>query len=289
VTTSSSPGRARPGRAGGAEGRAVPTVLSGLGRAVLWAVRRLWLLASLLFVWWGVTRAGWIEAYRLPSPGAVLGELRHGFTDERIDLAGAVTSTFLRLLQGWAIGVFAAVLLGITTAAKPFLEDGVRPLMSGLQAVPTIAFLPLAILWFGFGPEAVLAITIFGTFKPMVLATYAAVHQVSPTLRQAGRAMGARGVFYQRTLILPATVPALVTGLRLSWAFAWRSLMAAELIVGGTPGLGQVLEEGRELNDIELVVGVIVLIAAIGVVIEQVGFTRFERWVRRRWGLATPV
>ena len=129
----------------------------------------------------------------------------------------------------------------------------------------------------------------FGTFKPMVLATYAAVHQVSPTLRLAGKAMGAKGFFYQRTLIFPATVPALVTGLRLSWAFAWRSLMAAELIVGGTPGLGQVLELGREINAIDLVVAVIIIIAAIGIVVEQVAFTRFERWVRRRWGLAQPV
>jgi NitT/TauT family transport system permease protein len=104
----------------------------------------------------------------------------------------------------------------------------------------------------------------------------------------AGRAMGARGVFFQRTLVFPACVPQLVTGLRLSWAFAWRSLMAAELIVGGTPGLGQLLEEGRELNDIELVIAVIVVIAAIGIVVEQVVFTRFERWVRRRWGLAGP-
>jgi NitT/TauT family transport system permease protein len=246
-------------------------------------------VVALVGLWWLVTAAGWVSEYRLPGPGAVVDELRTGFTDERIDLTGAVGSTFVRLIEGWAIGVTVAILLGVTTAAKPFLEDGIRPVMAGLQAVPTIAFLPLAILWFGFGPAAVLAITIFGTFKPMVLATYSAVHQVSPTLRQAGRAMGAQGLFYQRTLILPAAVPALVTGLRLSWAFAWRSLMAAELIVGGTPGLGQVLEEGRELNNIELVIGVIVVIGVIGIVVEQVGFTRFERWVKRRWGLTGPA
>lgn len=265
------------------------TGASAIGKALAWVLRRTWLILALLAVWWLVTRAGWVEPHRLPSPGAVLDELHRAFTDDRIDLVGAITSTFIRLVQGWAIGVTLAVALGVSTAASPFLEDGIRPLMAGLQAVPTIAFLPLAILWFGFGERAVLAITIFGTFKPMVLATYSAVHQVSPTLRQAGRAMGAQGFFYQRTLILPAAVPALVTGLRLSWAFAWRSLMAAELIVGGTPGLGQVLEEGRELNDIELVIGVIIIIALIGIVVEQLGFTRFERWVKRRWGLAGPA
>lgn len=258
-------------------------------RGLLWVFRRTWLVIGLLALWWLVAELQWVDPYRLPSPGAVLYEVRLAFTDDRIDLLGAVGSTFWRLLQGWLVGVILAVALGVTTAAQPFLEDGIRPVMAGLQAVPTIAFLPLAILWFGFGPEAVLAITIFGTFKPMVLATYSAVHQISPTLRQAGRAMGAEGLFYQRTLILPAAVPSLVTGLRLSWAFAWRSLMAAELIVGGTPGLGQVLEEGRELNNIELVIGVILVIGAIGIVVEQVGFTRFEAWVKRRWGLTSPA
>lgn len=254
----------------------------------MWILRRTWLIVALAFVWWLVAQMGWVPAYRLPSPGSVLLELRTAFSDARVDLSGAIVSTFVRLLQGWVMGVVAAVILGVSTAAIPFLEDGVRPLAAGLQAVPTIAFLPLAILWFGFGATAVLAITAFGTFKPMLLATYGAVHQVSPTLRMAGRSLGARGLFYHRTLVFPATIPSLVTGLRLSWAFAWRSLMAAELIVGGTPGLGQVLEEGRELNNIQLVIAVIVVIAAIGVVIEQVVFARFETWVRRRWGLAGP-
>jgi len=260
------------------------TTLGAAATAAIWVMRRLWLILLLLGLWWLITRAGWVSAVKLPPPGDVWDALGDAFRDR--DLLGAIGSTMGRLVQGWAIGVVAAILLGLGAAASPFVEDGVRPLMAGVQAVPTIAFLPLAILWFGYGPAAVMAITIFGTFKPMTLATIGAVHQVSPTLKQAGRAMGARGFFYQRTLVFPATVPALVTGLRLSWAFAWRSLMAAELIVGGTPGLGQLLEEGRELNDIQLVIVVILVIAAIGIVVEQVVFTRFERWVKHRWGLA---
>jgi len=274
TTSSSSP--AAPGAA------ALPALLHG----AVWVARRLWFIALLLGLWWLATRLEWVSAVKLPPPGGVWEELGRAFSDR--DLLGAVGSTMARLVEGWAIGVVAAIGLGLLAGAVPFLEDGIRPLMAGLQAVPTIAFLPLAILWFGYGPAAVLAITVFGTFKPMTLATISAVHQVSPTLRQAGRAMGARRVFFHRTLIFPATVPSLVTGLRLSWAFAWRSLMAAELIVGGTPGLGQLLEEGRELNDIQLVIGVIVVIAAIGIVVEQVAFTRFERWVKHRWGLAGP-
>jgi NitT/TauT family transport system permease protein len=246
-------------------------------------VRRGWFLALLVLLWWLVTEMGWVASYKLPSPAQVWDSLITAFQDR--DLAGAIGATLLRLLIGWAIGASAAILLGVLTGAVRFLEDGIRPVIAGLQAVPTIAFLPLAILWFGFNETAVLAITIFGTFKPMALATYGAVHQVPPTLRSAGKAMGARGLFYQRTLVLPAIVPSLVVGLRLSWAFAWRSLMAAEIIVSGTPGLGGVLELGREINAIDIVIAVILVIAAIGILLEQLVFTRFERYVNQRWGL----
>jgi NitT/TauT family transport system permease protein len=258
-------------------------VTGGAVRTLAWVAQRLWLVVGLGLLWWLVTAQGWVAAFKLPPPSDVWSALGRGFSD--LELWNAVLSTMLRLAEGWAIGAGAAILIGVATSASPFLEGGIRPLIAGLQAVPTIAFLPLAILWFGLGSTAVLAITIFGTFKPMLLATYGAVQQVPPTLRLAGKAMGARGLFYQRTLLLPAAVPSLVVGLRLSWAFAWRSLMAAELIVGGTPGLGQILELGREINAIDLVVGVILVIAVIGLLFEQLVFARFERFVARRWGL----
>lgn len=246
--------------------------------------RRSWLVVGILVIWWVVTHAGWVAAYKLPTPEAVWDSIRLGFTEG--SWTEATWSTFVRLLQGWALGASAAIALGVLTAGIPALEEGIRPLLMGLQSVPTIAFLPLATIWLGFNQTAVLAVTAFGTFKPMALATYGALHQVQPNLRLAGRAMGARGLFYQRTLLLPAAVPSLVVGLRLAWSFAWRSLMAAELIVAGTPGLGGVLELGRELTAIDQVIAVIVIIAAIGIAIEQLAFVRVERYVQRRWGLA---
>jgi NitT/TauT family transport system permease protein len=119
----------------------------------------------------------------------------------------------------------------------------------------------------------------------MAIATYGAMHQVNPTLMMAGRAMGARGLFLQRTLIFPAIVPNLVTGLKMSWAFAWRALMAAEIVVTGAQGLGGVLELGREIGAIDVVMAVIIVILVVGLVTEQLLFTRLERWVNRRWGL----
>ena len=255
-------------------------------RSALVVWRRSWLIAVLFGVWWLVTSRGWVSSVKLPPPADVWDALGRGFSD--LDLWNAIVATLIRLAEGWAIGAGIAVVLGVLTAASPFLEDGIRPLIAGLQGVPTIAFLPLAILWFGPSGAAVLAITAFGTFKPMMLATYGAVRQVPPTLRQAARSMGARGLFFHRTLVFPAAIPGLVVGLRLSWSFAWRSLMAAELIVGGIDGLGQVLERGRELNSIDLVIAVIVVIAVIGILFEQLVFARFERWVQRRWGLAQP-
>lgn len=252
--------------------------------ALVHVFRRVWLIVTLFLAWWAVTGLGWVSSVKLPPPADVWDALGRGFSD--LDLWNAIVATLVRLAEGWALGAGVAVVLGVLTAASPFLEDGIRPVVAGLQGVPTIAFLPLAILWFGPTGAAVLAITAFGTFKPMMLATYGAVRQVPPTLRQAARSMGASGLFYQRTLIFPAAIPGLVVGLRLSWSFAWRSLMAAELIVGGIDGLGQVLERGRELNSIDLVIAVILVIAAVGILFEQLVFARFERWVQHRWGLA---
>ena len=253
-------------------------------RGIAWqVVRKGWFIALLIFLWWLVTAAGWVDPYKLPSPSTVFSTLGSLFTERALlDDLGA---TLLRLVEGWAIGVAAGVLLGILTGGTPFLEDGIRPVIAGLQSVPTIAFLPLAILWFGFNGTAVLVITAFGTFKPMAIATYGAMHQVNPTLMMAGRAMGARGLFLQRTLIFPAIVPNLVTGLKMSWAFAWRALMAAEIVVTGAQGLGGVLELGREIGAIDVVMAVIIVILVVGLVTEQLLFTRLERWVNRRWGL----
>lgn len=252
-------------------------------RTLLVAVRRLWFIALLLGVWVLVTETGWVPSFRLPAPLDVWQAVAEGFS---VGVwTEAMLSTMRLLIEGWAIGVAAAVVVGVVTGEIGWLEDGIRPVIAGLQSVPTIAFLPLAIIWFGFGETAILAITIFGTFKPMLITTYAAVHQISPTLLQAGRTLGARGMFFQRTLLLPAIVPSLVLGLKLSWSFAWRALMAAEIIVSGSAGLGGVLELGRQIYAIDVVIGVIVLIMAIGIVFEQVLFGRLERMVNRRWGL----
>lgn len=255
----------------------------GAGALAMDLLRKSWFVILILVVWWAVSATGLVDPYKLPAPGDVLSTLGTLFTDRALlDDLGA---TLLRLVEGWAIGVVAGVLLGILTGGSRFLEDGIRPVIAGLQAVPTIAFLPLAILWFGFNGTAVLAITAFGTFKPMALATYGAMHQISPTLMMAGKALGARGLFMQRTLIFPAIVPALVTGLKMGWSFAWRALMAAEIVVTGAAGLGGVLELGREIGAIDVVMAVILVILVVGIVTEQLFFTRLERWVNQRWGL----
>ncbi len=255
----------------------------GAGAVAMDLLRKSWFVILILVVWWAVSATGLVDPYKLPAPGDVLSTLGTLFTDRALlDDLGA---TLLRLVEGWAIGVVAGVLLGILTGGSRFLEDGIRPVIAGLQAVPTIAFLPLAILWFGFNGTAVLAITAFGTFKPMALATYGAMHQISPTLMMAGKALGARGLFMQRTLIFPAIVPALVTGLKMGWSFAWRALMAAEIVVTGAAGLGGVLELGREIGAIDVVMAVILVILVVGIVTEQLFFTRLERWVNQRWGL----
>jgi len=267
---------------GGGE-RGASRVARGAGAVALGLLRKSWFVILIIAVWWVVSATGVVDPYKLPAPGDVLSTLGTLFTERA--LLEDLGATLLRLVEGWAIGVVAGVLLGLLTGGSTFLEDGIRPVIAGLQAVPTIAFLPLAILWFGFNGTAVLAITAFGTFKPMALATYGAMHQISPTLLMAGRALGAKGLFMQRTLIFPAILPSLVTGLKMGWSFAWRALMAAEIVVTGAAGLGGVLELGREIGAIDVVMAVILVILVVGIVTEQLFFTRLERWVNRRWGL----
>jgi NitT/TauT family transport system permease protein len=267
----------------GEEGSGASRVARGAGAVALDLLRKSWFVILIIAVWWLVSATGLVDPYKLPAPGDVLSTLGTLFTERA--LLEDLGATLLRLVEGWAIGVVAGVILVLLTGGSKFLEDGIRPVIAGLQAVPTIAFLPLAILWFGFNGTAVLAITAFGTFKPMALATYGAMHQISPTLLMAGRALGAKGLFMQRTLIFPAILPSLVTGLKMGWSFAWRALMAAEIVVTGAAGLGGVLELGREIGAIDVVMAVILVILVVGIVTEQLFFTRLERWVNRRWGL----
>ena len=154
----------------------------------------------------------------------------------------------------------------------------------GLQALPPIAWLPLAILWFGITERAVVFVVIVGAFPAIAMATASSVRHVRPVLIRAGRTLGADGWGLYREVVVPAALPGYIEGLRQGWVFAWRSLMAAELIVAGGRGLGHALDKAGSQFDAPTILALMVVIAGIGILIDA-GFAAMDRHVRARRGL----
>jgi NitT/TauT family transport system permease protein len=166
-----------------------------------------------------------------------------------------------------------------------WLRAACGPLVVGLQALPSICWLPLALLWFGLSEKAILFVVVMGSLLSITIATEGAVRAVPTVYIRAARTMGSRRLRLYTRVILPASLPGIVTGLKLGWTFAWRSLMAGELLyVAG--GLGQLLTLGRELGDMSRVMSVMVVIVILGLGFERILFGSVEKRVRERWGYA---
>ncbi len=189
----------------------------------------------------------------------------------------------LRLFAGYAIALAIGVPLGLVLARAPAIKRALGPLLLGLSSVPSICWLPLAIVWFGLSEAAIQLVIVLGAALPVTLATESAVRQLPPTIERAARTMGARGPTLLFRVLLAAALPGILTGAKMGWTFALRSLMAGELLfVSG--GLGQLLETGRDLADTALVLGVVVVIVLASRASERVLFGPLERVVARRWG-----
>jgi NitT/TauT family transport system permease protein len=240
-------------------------------------------LAGMLLAWELLSRLGPWPPWLFPGPLEVGARLWAIALDGR--LAAAAARSLARLGQGYALSVAIGVPLGITMARSAGLRAGLRPLVMGLQALPSICWLPLAMLWFGLSERAIVFVVVMGSLLAISIATEDAVSGVDPVLLRAAGTLGIRGARFHAGVLLPAALPGILTGLKLGWSFAWRALMAGELLfVAG--GLGQLLQTGRELLDAALVMGVMVAIVAIGVIVDRVLFRFAELAVRRRWGLA---
>jgi NitT/TauT family transport system permease protein len=198
-------------------------------------------------------------------------------------LTRAVITSVLRLLVGYGVSLIGGVALGVFLARSPRTKAAIGPLILGMSSVPSICWLPLAILWFGLSEWAIQVVIVLGALLPIAVATEGAVRNVPPQLVRAARTMGARGPRLLVSVVVPAALPGILSGAKLGWTFALRSLMAGELLfVSG--GLGQLLETGRDIGDTALVVAIIVTIVALGRASEWALFGRLDREVARRWG-----
>ena len=222
----------------------------------------------------------------VPSPLAVATAIGDAWESGRLQLA--VVTSLERGVFGFLIAVAVGTPLGLLLAEVRPLRRAVAPVLSGLQSLPSVAWVPAGILWFGLSPATIYFVVLLGAVPSIANGTISGIDQVPPLYLRVGRVLGARGLAAARYVIMPAALPGYVAGLKQGWAFSWRSLMAAEIIAtGGTIGfgLGSMLDQSRELADLAGVLATILVILAIGILIELVFFAPLERRMLRRRGL----
>lgn len=255
--------------------------------AGLWEQNKVWFyrllfLAALLVGWEGLFRLNLWPQYIFPAPSEVLESLARGLADSTL-LIG-IAGSLRRLLAGYGIAVVIGVSLGVSNAQWRWVRETFGLLIMGLQTLPSICWLPLAILWFGLNERAILFVIVMGAVLSIAQATEDGIRNTSPLYVRAARNLGACGWRLHFCVILPSALPAIVSGMKMGWAFAWRSLMAGELIYT-LPGLGNLLNMGRELNDMSQVVAVMVIIVLFGLLTDRTIFATLERRFRENWGL----
>jgi NitT/TauT family transport system permease protein len=235
-------------------------------------------------LWQAATASGRWSPVLLPPPRAVAEYLWDALRDGTLLEAAGVT--LRRLLLGYAIGIIIGLPLGMLTSTSDYFEDTIGSLALGLQTLPSVCWVPLALLWFGQTEAAMLFVVVMGTVWSVVLATNTGARTIPPIYARAARTMGSEGFDKWTRVILPAALPFLVSGMKQGWAFAWRSLMAAEIFVTILTGfgLGQLLQYGRELSAMDQVIGVMLVIVLIGLIADKAIFSPWERFLHRRWG-----
>jgi NitT/TauT family transport system permease protein len=248
------------------------------------------LVALLLFI--GLWQLLWASAiqpeYKIPAPASVWASVTEVVQD------GTVWSILWTSVSRAFLGFFAALViatpLGLIVAKVKVVRAAIGPLLSGLQSLPSVAWVPAAILWFGLTDATIYFVVLAGSIPSIANGLVSGIDQIPPILPRVGKVLGARGLTNARHILLPAALPGYLAGCKQGWAFSWRSLMAAEIIAAGPllgVGLGAFLKAGSDYNDISKVFAAIFLILAVGIGIELLVFRPVERRVLRARGLAT--
>lgn len=225
---------------------------------------------------------GW-ESWKFPSLFQTAQAFYDGFVHGQ--LLEAVIGSLRRLLIAFALSLTIGMTLGLLFTRSKFIDDTLGFVVVALQTVPSIAWLPFAIIWFGFNDTSVIFITTLGATWTMALATRTGIKNISPIYTRAALTLGTGNGWRMFTQILiPAAFPHLIAGVRTAWAFAWRALVAGELIAKGA-GLGQLLQDGRGLGDTALMLCIVIIIAVLGTLSDQLCFKRLEDKLLVRYGL----
>ncbi|GIN69635.1 sulfate ABC transporter permease [Bacillus sp. J14TS2] len=247
------------------------------------AFRRISFIVIIAAIWEATSRLSGLPDFMFPSLIQVFETLFNGIINGQILVA--VGKSLSRLLIGFSIAIVLGLIMGYLIWRYKLVEDTLGFLVTALQSIPSIVWFPLAIIWFGLNDMAILFIVTIGATWTMTTSATSGFKNVPQLYQRVAKTFGSSGFHFIRTVILPASVPHLLSGLRIAWAFSWRALMAGELL-GAGGGLGQLLETGRSLGQMDLVISVMIVIAVIGTIIDQIFFTRLERSVQTKWGVA---
>jgi NitT/TauT family transport system permease protein len=232
-------------------------------------------------VWWGYKpriikppREVWSAAVELWRDGIITESIR---------------TTMARIGLGFALSVVIGVAIGAVVSSSKIVRAAIGSMITGIQTMPSIAWFPFAIALFSRSEGAIRFVIVLGAAPAIANGLITGVDQIPPLLLRAGRMLGARGVKSYRHVVLPATLPSFVGGLKQGWAFAWRSLLAGELlvIIAGKRSVGRMLSEYRDLSKYTEMTVMMLVIFAIGLIVDAVFFGTLDRAVRRRWGLLT--
>jgi NitT/TauT family transport system permease protein len=243
------------------------------------------LVAIAIFVagWQIVVWSGWKPEYVIPSPFTVFDQLLHDLPT----LAGAVGVTMRRAAVGFGLALLIGGVIGLAAARVRILRAAIGSMITGLQTMPSVAWVPLAIVLFQLSEKAILFVVVLGAAPSIANGIIDGIDNVPPILLRAGRVLGARGFASLRHVVIPAALPSVVAGLKQGWAFAWRSLMAGELITAfpGHIGIAQQLNAAYQNADYVGVYEAMIVIFVIGVAVDVLVFGTMVRAIRKRYGL----
>ena len=254
-----------------------------LSARVPWkAVRIAVFYLGLLGAWQLIYLAEVWAPYVFPGPRDVYEALRYNIENGDLWEAGKVT--IRRMAIGYSLSIVIGLAVGVAMGSLKWVDETIGSLVLGLQSLPSVTWFPLALLWFGLNEKAIIFVVLMGSVNSIAISSRTGVLGIPPLQLRASRMFGGR--WWEQTLyvVLPGMLPSMVQGLKLGWSFAWRSLLAAELLFASL-SLGHLLQVGRDLNDVSQVVAIMLVIVAVGMVVDRLVFGRMEAWVNERWGL----
>ncbi len=238
---------------------------------------------GLLLLWQVIYEAQIWSPYLFPEPERVWLSLRR-YIDNGV-LFDSLADTMKSMVVGFAIAFALGMIMGVSIATFRWLDETLGSLVVGMQSLPSVTWLPLAILWFGIDSEAITFVVVLGSVWAIAISARDGVRNIPILQRRAAQVFGASHWQTIRYVTIPGMLPSMAQGLKLGWSFSWRSLMAAEIVFAPS-GLGRLLELGRDLNNMGLVIGIMFVIVAVGLAVDRLFFNPLESWVQQRWGLS---